>query len=422
MHIHSTALIALLLLPALSFADPITIQAGSLGINEDWCPGVPEWFTQQAASFTAANPDINVDLLGLGEPSRDRLPIQDVPVLARNVIGIDAVSGYEAAWLVSRGDIVPIDGFLPDPEFNKDDFYDNLWPPVTFDGKIWAVPLVAAPLLFAYRTDLLQTAGVTQPPKTWEDLLACATAVAANTSMPAGLRPLYTDDIEQVILTMLIQQGDGLMRDNKFDVAIDQINEAIQLARPILSMDADRYRGDRSLDLAAMVIGSPGLINDIPRATRPKWRLAPLPTSGKNIQAPYQVIYLAVRSATPEYQTASWKFIKWLLRTDAPLPASPVPMPCRKSFAQKIASENPAAYLFQDIQLLWTSIGQIQDYGPNNLFNRRDALETLADAAGQLFESPQNQSLPEYSEILLKANNQLTPIDPPSRAPYALYR
>ena len=419
---QTKALITLLfLLPTVCSANPIAIQAGSLGINEDWCPGVPEWFAQQAAAFTAANPDINVDLLGLREPSRDQLPIQDVPVLARNLIGIDAVSGYEAAWLASRGDIVPIDQFLPDPQFNKDDFYDNLWPPVTFDGKTWAVPLVAAPLVFLYRADLLQTAGVT-PPKTWEDLIACATALPATPGMPAGLCPLYTDDIEQVILTILIQQGDGLIRDNKFDVAIDQINEAIQLARPILSMDADRYRGDRRLDLAAMVIGSPGLINDVPRATRPKWRLAPLPTSGKNIQAPYQVIYLAVRSATPEYQTASWQFIKWLLRTDAPLPDSLLPMPCRKSFAQKIATENPAGYLFQDVQILWTSIGQIQDYGPNNLLNRRDALETLADAAGQLLESPQNQPLPEYSEILLKANNQLTPIEPPSRAPYALYR
>jgi ABC-type glycerol-3-phosphate transport system substrate-binding protein len=422
MHIHTTTpFLLLLLLPAVCLAAPITIQAGSLGIDEDWCPGVPEWFAQQAAAFTAANPAINVDLLGLGEPSRARLSIQDVPVLARNIVGIDAVSGYEAAWLASRGDIVPIDQFLPDPEFNKNDFYDNIWPPVAFDGKTWAVPFVVAPLVFLYRTDLLQTAGFTQPPKTWEELLACAKTVAATPGMPDGLRPLHTPDIEQIVLTMLIQQGAGLMRDNKFDPVIDRIAEAIQLARPLGSLGAYQYRDD-NLDLTAMIIGSPGLVNEIPRATRPKWRLATLPTSANNVQAPYQAIYLAVRSATPEYEAASWQFIKWLVRPDAPLPAAFVSMPCRKSFAEKLAAEPAAGYLFQDMQLLWASLGQIQDYGPNNLLNRRDALETLADAAGQLFQPGQDQSQPAYGEILLKANNQLTPIAPPSRAPYALYR
>jgi len=414
MHIHSTALF-LLLLPALCSAAPITIQAGSLGINETWCPGVTEWFAQQAASFTAAYPAINIDLLGLGKPSRDRLPIEDLPVLARNIVGIDAVSGYETAWLASRGDIVPIDQFLPDPEFNKDDFYDNLWPPVTFDGKTWAVPLVAAPLIFVYRTDLLQTAGFTQPPKTWDELLECAGRIAATPGMPNGLRPLYTSDIEQLVLSILIQQGGPLMRDNKFDPLIDRLTEHVKLVQALFSFNANRYRGE-SLDLAAMIIGSPGLINQISRATRAKFRLAPIPTSGNNIQAPYQIIYLAVRAARPEYQTASWQFIKWLVRPDAPLPASLVPMPCRKSFAQN------ADLLFQDVQLLWTSLGQLQDYGPNNLLNRRKALESLAEAAAQLLQSEQNQAQPSYTEILANANKQLTPIDPPSRPPYALYR
>jgi len=407
MHIYRT--IPLLLLSALCAAEPITIQAGSLGINETWCPGVADWFAQQATAFSDTYPAINIDLLGLGKPSRDRLPIQDVPVLARNIVGIDALSGYEAAWLAARGDIVPIDQFLPDPDFNKDDFYDNLWPPVTFDGKIWAVPLVAAPLLFVYRTDLLQTAGFSQPPKTWGEFIDCARAVATTPGMPSGLRPLYARDIEQIVLTMLIQQGGDLIHLNKFDPLIDRLTELAKPAQALAALTTGRYPGE-SLDLNAMIIGSPGLINQISRTTRAKYRIAPLPTSGNNVQVPYQLIYLAVRAAKPEYQAASWQFIKWLVRTDAPLPPSLVPMPCRKSFTQN------AGLLFQDAQLLWTSLAQLHDYGPNNLINRRKALETFADAAGQLFQSEQNQAQPSYTEILAKANNQLTPIDPPPRA------
>ncbi|MCX5768878.1 MAG: extracellular solute-binding protein [Candidatus Hydrogenedentes bacterium] len=419
MHIHPTIplhfplpLLLLFLLPALCSAEPITIQAGSLGVNEDWCPAIPDWFAQQAASFTAANPAINVDLLGIAGPARDQLPIQDIPVLARNIVGIDALSGYDAAWLATRGDIVPIDDFLPDPQFNKDDFYDNLWPPVTVDGKIWAVPLVASPLVFLYRTDLFQTAGIAGPPKTWDELVACARAVATTPGMPSGLRPLYAPDIEQIVLTMLIQQGGDLIHDNKFDPLIDRLTELAKPAQALDAFTAGQYPGE-SLDLNAMIIGSPGLINKISRATRAKWRLAPLPTSARNIQVPYQIVYLAVRSAKPEYQAASWQFIKWLVRPDAPRPASLIPMPCRKSFAENLAKQNTADYLFQDVQLLWTSLGQLQDYGPNNLFNRRQALESIAQSAGQLLQPRQAQASTDYAEILQKVNSQLDPIGPP---------
>jgi hypothetical protein len=274
--------------------------------------------------------------------------------------------------------------------------------------------LVGAPLVFVYRPDLLEKAGFREPPATWADLAACARAVAGTGGMPEGLQALYVEDVEQVVLTILVQQGDGLMRDNGFAPVFERVGETMDAVRPLLSFSGGGRRED-NIELAAMAIGSPGFLNEIPRGMRSKWRIAPLPSSGKQVQSPYQMTYLAVRSAGPAYEAASWEFVKWLVRADAPRPGAVAGLGCRKSFAPG------DEYLFQGIEHLWASLGQIVDYGPNNLMNRRAGLETLADAVEGLFEGRRNSS-PGYGEILSKANGLMTVIHAPSRPAYALYR
>jgi len=413
--------LVLLLLPALAAvpeqpAEPIAIQAGTLGIEPDWLPGVAEWIEQQAKEFAAAHPGIKVDLIGLDAPSRNSLPIEENALLARNVVGIDSVSGYEAAWLAARGDIVALESFQPDPGFRKEDFFDNLWPPVVFDGKTWAVPFVVAPLVFAYRTDIFNAARIGGPPETWEALAQCLAELAAAEGLPEEICQLHVDDVAQTALTMLVQQG-ALMRDGQFAPEISHIARALSVVEAIERNRRETFQyGRQDLGQAAMVVGSPGTLNEIPRASRAKFRIAPLPSWEKDVQFPYQAIYLAVRSASPEYEKASWEFVKWLTRAGAPAPVAPAAMFCRKSPLEQQNSQ------FQEPHRLGESLPKMVDYGPNNLMGRRRRLDEVASAIERAFGSGDGLNLTQFEQELGEINGRLAPIAPPSRAPYALYR
>ena len=57
---------------------------------------------------------------------------------------------------------------------------------MTYDGKVWGVPWYADAGLLYYRQDLLEQAGFSEPPKTWEDLKEQAQKAARDTDTRFG--------------------------------------------------------------------------------------------------------------------------------------------------------------------------------------------------------------------------------------------
>ena len=67
------------------------------------------------------------------------------------------------------------DAFLPGPIQSN-----------TYDGKVWGVPWYTDAGLLYYRQDLLEQAGFSEPPKTWEELKEMALKTAQDTGTQDG--------------------------------------------------------------------------------------------------------------------------------------------------------------------------------------------------------------------------------------------
>jgi multiple sugar transport system substrate-binding protein len=88
-------------------------------------------------------------------------------------------------------------------------FLEAATAPYRDDDEYWAVPLYGMVQMLWYRKDLLEKAGVTEAPQTWEELRAAAEAGTADgqsgIALPAG-KNLATD---QVIYSFLLTNGAG---------------------------------------------------------------------------------------------------------------------------------------------------------------------------------------------------------------------
>ncbi len=71
------------------------------------------------------------------------------------------------------GLIMPLNDLLPAEAF--DDLHDNVKEMISLDGKYYAYPQLVEPsTVLYYRTDLFEAAGITEAPKTWDELIAAA--------------------------------------------------------------------------------------------------------------------------------------------------------------------------------------------------------------------------------------------------------
>ena len=95
----------------------------------------------------------------------------------------DAVSGsgsydvltVDQPWLpefASKGYLVKLDDKIPAAD--REDFLPHSLETVTHDGGLYAVPFMVHNTVLYYRTDLFEKAGITSPPKTWDEYRADA--------------------------------------------------------------------------------------------------------------------------------------------------------------------------------------------------------------------------------------------------------
>ena len=127
-----------------------------------------------ANEFMAANPDITVEMTYVPyEQVHDKF--------------VTGAATTPPAYDVVMTDVVWYDefiekGYLTDitdkaTQEMKDDIFPTAWNVVTRNGKSYGMPWLLDTKYLFYNTDLLQQAGFTNPPKTWEELLTMAQAM-----------------------------------------------------------------------------------------------------------------------------------------------------------------------------------------------------------------------------------------------------
>jgi multiple sugar transport system substrate-binding protein len=145
-------------------AGPVTIHVMSM----DQAGLKPAEIDQIARDFEAQNPDIKVSMEYVGYDN----------VHDKIVTGMAAKPpAYDAAMIdVIWPDEFIKDGYLLDVTNRvtpamKADMFPASWNGVTRNGKIYGMPWLMDVKYFMYNKDMLQKAGIANPPTTWEELV-----------------------------------------------------------------------------------------------------------------------------------------------------------------------------------------------------------------------------------------------------------
>lgn len=207
----------------------------------------------------------------------------------------------------------------------KSSFYPTVWNSdnISNDNKQYLVPYEeSAQLVIYYNQDLLKKAGITQAPKTWDDIKNDAEKVTALGSSYHGIA--WTPSLNQFFV-MVKDFGGSIYSDSsqtKFDLNNSGAQQALSYLRGMVA--------DKSLDItkdynyqlefgagkvAILMDASAGYTYDKGSAGgKFKMVATPAPTGSSGQQYNFvQGDSLAIfNTGTDAQKQASWTFIKWL--------------------------------------------------------------------------------------------------------------
>lgn len=116
--------------------------------------------------FEAKNPTIKVKREVINSQYMDVIRTRLIGEVAPDVFYLEA---FEAPTLIKSGVLEPLNSYIK-PEFKLNDFELNLLNAFKRDGKVYGIPKDFSTLALFYNSTALKNAGITQPPKTWDEL------------------------------------------------------------------------------------------------------------------------------------------------------------------------------------------------------------------------------------------------------------
>lgn len=141
------------------------VAGGDQAANEELWAGL-------ASGFNAENPDVEIAVEVL--PWADR----NTKLTTALAAGAGPDVGYLNADFVPQhaldGNLEPVEAVI---EGDADDFLENSRTNLSIDGTLYAVPALSTVTTAVYNAPVLEEAGVTEFPTTWDELLAIGPAV-----------------------------------------------------------------------------------------------------------------------------------------------------------------------------------------------------------------------------------------------------
>jgi multiple sugar transport system substrate-binding protein len=149
---------------------PVTIHV----LTMDQAGLKPAEIDEIAREFEAKNPDIKVNMEYLGY---DFIHDKITTGMAANPPAYDAAM-IDVIWpdeFIKAGYLLDVTNRVT-PEM-KSGMFPASWNGVTRNGKIYGMPWLMDVKYFMYNKDMLQKAGIAEPPKTWEELVEQAQTI-----------------------------------------------------------------------------------------------------------------------------------------------------------------------------------------------------------------------------------------------------
>ncbi|NJO37836.1 MAG: sugar ABC transporter substrate-binding protein [Rhizobiales bacterium] len=280
-------------------------------------------FEAMAAEFEAANPEIDIVI---EDVAWDALQQR----LTTDIAGGTApdISIIGTRWLVDyvENDIVEPLGAYMDDAF-KGRFIDTFMAPSTIDGEIYGLPVAASARAMYYNKGLLEQAGVSAPPATWDELKAAAEKVHAlgDDIYGFGLQGAEIETDAYWYYALWSHGGELITADGQSGVASEAAIQAATLYKDLIdsgltqpgvtSNDRQDVESLLKQGKVGMILSGPWLRGQMKEeAPDVDYGIAAIPAG--TAQATYGVTDSIVMFADSEVKAEAWKFLSETAFTD----------------------------------------------------------------------------------------------------------
>jgi ABC-type glycerol-3-phosphate transport system substrate-binding protein len=322
-------------------APPTSTQGEGQGPVED--PSKPvevtffSWVGNQptmkkfAKDFEKQHPNITIKFENV--PAEQAAQVLTTRIAGNNAPDVAFVNASDTADYASRGALVDLQNYIDRSEVVKpDDYVEAFKTFVTYDDRMWGLPMDGESTGLFYRTDMFEAAGIDSPPTTWEEFEETAAALTDEAANEYGYQ-VFATEAAYYWYPWLYQAGGDLLTEDGKDIAFDS-PEAIEAANfyvNLVNYSPKDYLNSNSYDgRVAFAEGQVGmymagawfagvLADEFPQIDG-KWASAPLPegTAGcKTTIAGDSLIMMDTGEDTDsEEYDAAWLWMEYLSQPD----------------------------------------------------------------------------------------------------------
>ena len=182
--------------------------------------------------------------------------------------------------MIDSGLVEPMGNLVEDYNYNLDHLIPGIVNFYSVEQELYAMPFNSSSLVLYYNVEALEKAGLTEAPKTFEEITEAATAIAdANEGMKAFSKPVYGYALDQMVTNMggLIVNNDNGRSGRATEVAYhDQVKEVFTWIQDLIDKDqfvnyginfddmyTGFYNGDVSMFITTSAVAAT-IIDDAP--------------------------------------------------------------------------------------------------------------------------------------------------------------
>ena len=274
------------------------------------------------AKFKTEHPNITVQFQDVpAEESEKKLTTQ---VAGGNPPDAAYVDASNVATFAPRKALVDLESYMGRSDVVKPtDFVDAFKAQATVDGKMYGLPFDGETTGLFYRKDLFQAAGITAPPKTWDEFTATAQKLTDPAKKQYGFQ-VFAPEAEYYFYPWLWQNGGELLSadEKTFLLDNDKGKQAADYYVGLNKYSSPDYLNSNSYDarigfaqgqLGMYMAGSwfAGTLDEEFPKIHDTWGTAPLPsgTAGCKTTIAGDALVLFAKG---KKQDAAWKWIEFL--------------------------------------------------------------------------------------------------------------
>jgi multiple sugar transport system substrate-binding protein len=294
---------------------PVTVTFSS------WVGSDPT-MKKMAADFHKLHPNITIQFQNVSaDNASQKLTTQIAGGNPPDVAYIDASGTSDFA---SRGALVNLDNYISRSSIVKPaDYVDAFKTFVTYDNHLWGLPIDGESTGLFYRKDLFAAAGISAPPKTWDEFLADAQKLTVPSKKQYGYE-VFAPEAAYYWYPWLYQAGGDLLSADGKDVTFDSpeaqkaANFYVNLAKysPPDYLNSNSYDGRVAFaqgKVAMYMAGSwlAGTLHSENPQIDDKWSTAPLPDGPAGCKTTIAGDSL-VELAASKHPDAAWLWIEYM--------------------------------------------------------------------------------------------------------------